>query len=1110
MYQKCLYVATVFVFILGTGLMGQDESPFRQDPGPDGLVCVEAENYHANIEVGGHSWEETGPTGGFTGELGMHSPNGNGGHGNSGYSTTSEQLDYNIEFVKTGTHYVWVKAWGANGSDDSCNLGLDGEETPNTDRMTGYNNNYRWYNHLMSQPEIPQIEITEAGLHTLNLWVREDGLIVDKILLTTNPDYVPPDDGPPESLRGAQPKAGGANPGIGMIDVIPDIALTWTPGEFAVKHNVYFGSSFDDVNAASADALVSQGQTEASYDPEGMLALGQTYYWRVDEVNGAPDNTVHAGDVWSFTVEPVAYPITSVTATASSSNNDIMTPDKTADGSGLSNGLHGVGEADMWLSGPGDPAPYIQYEFDQVYKVHEMLVWNSNQIIESFLGLGVKDVRIEVSTDGVTWTSLEGVAPFAKAAGTANYAANTVVALDVLAKFVKINVLSGHGMMPQYGLSEVQFSYVPVIAREPQPGAGDEAEGLNVVLQWRPGREAATHEVLFSANSAAVLDGSALIASVTDKRLDISDQDLQYGSIYFWQVNEVNEAGTPAVYAGELWSFSTPTYIPVDDFEAYDDDCQRIFFGWLDGFGHSGSEDCAVAPYDGNGSNAIVGHDQSPFAEKSTVQAGSQAMPYRYDNSVAPYISETSSTDFALPSDWSQGGLDTLSLFFRGNAPAFQEDAQGNITMGGAGADIWGTADEFRYAWKNLNGDGSITARVNSVLEVPGNGDWTKAGVMIRDSLDPGSMFAAVYMAPTRGVRYQARLFTLLDAVSDSNPVSVVTAEQQAIAAPVWIRIERTGNEFNGYYATDDAGSNWTPMSWNPQTANIRTDCSIGLAVTSHSAGVSTVAEFSDVSFTGNVSGNWAVEAVGVDQPSNDGEPIYLTVEDGTGRTVTQTHPDPLATLITDWEEWAIPLSDLSSLNLANIKSVTIGVGNASNPQPGGAGALIIDSLRVGRPSSLDEISLEAEAADTLGAGWRLYDDAATSGGQYIGSEDGDGDDNNVAPGPDWLATYSFNASGGTYKVLLHGQEVGADSFWVRIPTAATQTLEDPDQPGTGWVRFNGMEAPDGWAWDEVHSNDHSNEVVNWTLAPGAHILEIAKREDGVYLDAIQITNKLN
>ncbi len=80
----------------------------------------------------------------------------------------------------------------------------------------------------------------------------------------------------------------------------------------------------------------------------------------------------------------------------------------------------------------------------------------------------------------------------------------------------------------------------------------------------------------------------------------------------------------------------------------------------------------------------------------------------------------------------------------------------------------------------------------------------------------------------------------------------------------------------------------------------------------------------------------------------------------------------------------------------------------------------------------------------------------------------------------------------------------------MRITTASSQNVEDPDQVGTGWVRFNDLDAPGEWRWDEVHSSDHSNAVVNWTLAPGAHILEIGKREDGTLLDAIVITDDVN
>ena len=145
-----------------------------------------------------------------------------------------------------------------------------------------------------------------------------------------------------------------------------------------------------------------------------------------------------------------------------------------------------------------------------------------------------------------------------------------------------------------------------------------------------------------------------------------------------------------------------------------------------------------------------------------------------------------------------------------------------------------------------------------------------------------------------------------------------------------------------------------------------------------------------------------------------------------------------------------------------------------------------------------------------MGASWWIYDDPASSGGRHIGSEADDGHDYDTAPGAEWLAVYNFDAAGGIYKILLRAQEFGNDSFWVRIPGATSQTHEDPDLPGSGWVRFNGIDAPDGWVWDEVHSNDHGNAVVIWTLAAGAHTIEIAKREDGVLFDAILITDDVD
>ena len=451
-------------------------------------------------------------------------------------------------------------------------------------------------------------------------------------------------------------------PEDGVVDVLREVSLAWEPGLFAVKHDVYFGTSFDDVDNATAHnplgVLVGQGQTDTSYDA-GVLEFGQTYYWRVDEVNGAPDNTVFKGNVWSFEVEPFSIPVTNIIATASSSHDADMVPEKTIDGSGL-NALdqHNNQPKDMWLSGMGDPTPSIQYEFDKAYKLHEMWVWNSNQSIESFVGLGAKDVTVETSMDGSDWTPLANVPPFAQATGQLDYAHNTTVDFGgATAQYVRLTINAGHGMLPQYGLSELRFLYIPTNAREPQPADAATTDTVDVVLSWRAGREAVSHEVYVGTDSADL----ALVQTVTENSAAIGPLD--YDTSYFWQIVEVNNAEDPSSHVSDLWSFSTPAFGIVDSFDLYDDNCNRIFFAWLDGLGHNGGQDiddCDVPPYNGNGTGSIVGHANSPFAERTIVNAGSQSMPLEYDSGVSE------ATITLAPQDWTAGAIQSLSLAFYG------------------------------------------------------------------------------------------------------------------------------------------------------------------------------------------------------------------------------------------------------------------------------------------------------------------------------------------------------------------------------------------------------------------------------------------------------------
>ena len=449
-------------------------------------------------------------------------------------------------------------------------------------------------------------------------------------------------------------------------DVWRDSELSWAPGKFAVTHDVYLGTSFDDVNDASEtnpmDVLVSQGQDASTYDP-ARLDLGQTYFWRVDEVNGAPDRTVFKGEIWSFTAEPLSYPISGITVTASSSQAN-MEAERTVDGSGLDAlDQHSTLASEMWLSGVGDAAPSIQYEFDKAYKLDQLLVWNSNQMIEPFIGLGAKDVVIEHSLDGDSWTVLEGATLFNQATGNASYTANTSVDFgEVMARYVKIAISAGWGMMPQYGLSEVRFLYIPTSARNLEPADGTTTNAAQVVLGWRPGREAASHEVYLGTDASDL----PLAGATSEARFTASA--LNYGTTYYWTVKEVNEAAIPAAHEGPVWSFTTPPYGTVDSFDQYDDNCNRMFFAWEDGLGHNGGEeveDCAVPPSNGNGGGSIVGNAQAPFAEKTIVNVGSkQSMPFSYDNS----FGDSYATLTLDGQDWTANSVKTLALAFYGEA----------------------------------------------------------------------------------------------------------------------------------------------------------------------------------------------------------------------------------------------------------------------------------------------------------------------------------------------------------------------------------------------------------------------------------------------------------
>jgi hypothetical protein len=218
---------------------------------------------------------------------------------------------------------------------------------------------------------------------------------------------------------------------------------------------------------------------------------------------------------------------------------------------------------------------------------------------------------------------------------------------------------------------------------------------------------------------------------------------------------------------------------------------------------------------------------------------------------------------------------------------------------------------------------------------------------MIRETLDAGSKFAAVYITPGNGCRFQARFDADAAATSDT---SVVTAEQTAITAPYWVKLERdVAGNFRGYYSAN--GSAWTTMSWNPRNISMNSMVYVGVALTSHNTSAICEAKLSNATITGTVSQQWTNRDIGI--LSNYPEPLYVAVSNRTGTPAVIVHDDPGAAQIDTWTEWVIPLQALDDqdINLTDVDRIAIGLGTKGNMTvPGGSGKIYIDDIRLYLP----------------------------------------------------------------------------------------------------------------------------------------------------------------
>jgi len=693
------------------------------------------------------------------------------------------------------------------------------------------------------------------------------------------------------------PYAFGPNPADGALHSDTWMTLSWKPGELAVSHDVYLGDNAADINEATRDSDVFRGnQTDmflvAGFPgypyPDGLVP-GTTYYWRIDEVNDAEPNSPWKGDVWSFSIPPkTAYYPNPVEGAESIDLNVTLS----------------------WTAGFGAKLHYIVFgeDFDEV----------------SSAAAGIPN-------------------------GTATYTPGPLK----LAKTYYWRVDEFDGLGTYKG--EVWSFTTEGAVSSPNPADGALDVKPSLVLSWDAGAVAASHELYFGTDADAVRNATTASPEYKGPKA-LGEESFDPGKLtlntaYYWRIDEVNNISPDSPWAGNVWSFTTGDFFVIDEFEDYDAGENQIWYSWHDGLGYGAPGTADYFP--GNGTGAAVGDETTAsYTEETIVHGGGQSMPIAYDNNKQGY-SKYSEVEYTLTGqrDWTEEGVTELSLWFRGNPASvgsFVEGPADTYTMTGSGADIWNVngveADEFHFAYKMLTGAGSIIARVESVENTNG---WAKAGVMIRESLDPDSAHAFACVTPANGVAAQGR--------PDTGAASFNTA-QGGITAPYWVKLERSvsGNFTVSHSAN---GSNWQPVTGaTSQNIPMGSNVYIGLAVTSHDAALTCQVVFSNVTIAGTVSQPWADQDIGI--ASNDPEPLYVVVSNSAGTPAVVVHDDPAAATIDAWTEWAIPLQAFADqgINLSNVDRIAIGLGTKGNMTiPGGSGKMYIDDIRLYQPSKASE-----------------------------------------------------------------------------------------------------------------------------------------------------------
>jgi hypothetical protein len=178
-------------------------------------------------------------------------------------------LAYNVYFQDPGTYYIWCRGWGDSSpgpaQNKSCNFGIDWVEQSSSFRMGGGpgfpQGAWHWDNINAQSSQPCYLTVASSGWHVINLWMREDGFVCDKFLLTTNATYTPSGIGPAENL--GAPTAGPII--LTITKVAGGVQISWT-GTGTLQTSSQATGPFTNLTAgASSPVILAPTATQSFY-----------------------------------------------------------------------------------------------------------------------------------------------------------------------------------------------------------------------------------------------------------------------------------------------------------------------------------------------------------------------------------------------------------------------------------------------------------------------------------------------------------------------------------------------------------------------------------------------------------------------------------------------------------------------------------------------------------------------------------------------------------------------------------------------------------------------------------------------------------------------------